>query len=209
MAHELRNPLNVIKTSVYYLLHARNPTQEKMTEHLKRVEQQVSFADRVITTLSNFAKMPVPELRPIDVRHCTQEAIAESPLPVGVQLVHDWPGDLPQALADPDQIRIVLSNLIRNARDAMPGGGTLTLSGKADNGHVEVSVADTGIGIPREELARILEPLYTTKAKGLGLGLALARTILEKNKGSLHVTSEPGIGTTFTIRLTTAEGTPS
>jgi two-component system sensor kinase FixL len=106
---------------------------------------------------------------------------------------------VPPALADPDQLRIVLSNLIRNALDAMPSGGTLTLSGRGGES-IEVAVADTGIGIPAEQLTRITEPLFTTKAKGL----ALARAILEKNRGSLHVVSQSGVGTTFTIRLTVA-----
>jgi two-component system sensor kinase FixL len=79
----------------------------------------------------------------------------------------------------------------------------LTLSGRSGKS-VELAVTDTGIGIPAEQLTRITEPLFTTKAKGLGLGLALSRAILEKNQGSLHVTSQPGVGTTFTIRLTVA-----
>jgi two-component system, NtrC family, sensor kinase len=205
VAHELRNPLNVIKTSIYYLLNARNPTPEKTAEHLKRVEQQVLLADRVITTLSNYAKMPVPALRSVDVRRCTEEAIAENTFPAGIAFMHDWPSNLPAVLADPDQLRIVLSNLVRNARDAMPAGGTLTLSGRSTDDHVEVGVTDTGVGIPADKVARVAEPLFTTKAKGLGLGLALSRAILEKNKGSLQVTSPPGKGATFTIRLCAAE----
>lgn len=205
VAHELRNPLNVIKTSVYYLLNARNPPPDKRDEHLRRVEQQVLLADRVITTLSNYAKMPLPDLKPVDVRRCAEEAVAESALPAGVKPAYDWPADLPPALADADQLRIVLSNLVRNARDAMPQGGMLTLSARVRDGGVDLAVADTGVGIAADQLARVMEPLYTTKAKGLGLGLALARAILEKNRGSLHVASRPGAGTTFTVRLTAAK----
>src|SRR5439155_26852990 len=93
-------------------------------------------------------------------------------------------------------------NLVRNAREAMPEGGPLALTGRRVGDSVEVAVADTGVGIPPENLHRIMEPLYSTKARGLGLGLAIARTILEKNKGSMRVTSEPGCGSTFTVRLT-------
>ena len=116
----------------------------------------------------------------------------------------DWPDDLPLVHADADQLLIVLGNLVRNAREAMPQGGTLKLAGRRVDGHVEATVTDTGVGIPPEQLSRIMEPLYTTKAQGLGLGLglALARAILEKNQGSLYVASEPGKGTTFTLRLT-------
>jgi signal transduction histidine kinase len=102
------------------------------------------------------------------------------------------------------QLRIVLGNLVRNAREAMPQGGRLTFTARRDEGHVELAVADTGVGIPPESLARVMEPLYSTKARGLGLGLAIARAILEKNNGSLRVVSEPGRGSTFTMRLPAA-----
>jgi signal transduction histidine kinase len=204
VAHELRNPLNVIKTSTYYLLNARNPVPEKQREHLRRIEDYVQVADRVITALSNFARMPVPDLRRVDVRRCAEEAAAECLLPPAVRVASDWPAGLAPALADADQLRIVFSNLIRNAREAMPDGGTLTLSGRTAVGRVEVDVADTGVGIPPDQLGRVMDPLFTTKARGLGLGLALARAILEKNRGSLHVVSRPGEGTTFTVRLTAA-----
>ncbi|HLW67511.1 MAG TPA: ATP-binding protein, partial [Gemmataceae bacterium] len=200
VAHELRNPLNNIKTSAYYLLNVANPPAEKRDQHLKRIQQNVQTADRVITTLSNYAKMPVPDLRPTNVRQVAEEALSENGQPANIQVVHDWAPALPPALADADQLRIVISNLIRNALDAMPTGGTLILSGRSGNS-VEVTVTDTGVGMSAQQLARITEPLFTTKAKGLGLGLALARSILEKNQGSLHVTSQPGAGSTFTVRL--------
>jgi signal transduction histidine kinase len=204
VAHELRNPLNVIKTSVYYLLHARNPTDEKRAEHLRRIERHVTLADGVITALSNFARMPLPDLKPIPVRRVVEEAVEVNPPPETIRVVHDWADDLPPVLADADQLRIVFANLVRNAREAMPDGGTLTVRGRRVDAHVEVSVADTGAGIQPEHLTRIMEPLYTTKARGLGLGLALARAILEKNRGSLRATSVPGKGTTFTLRLAPA-----
>jgi signal transduction histidine kinase len=204
VAHELRNSLNVVKTSVYYLLNARSPTPEKVAEHLQRIEQHVAVADGIITALSNFAKMPVPDLRPFSTERCAREALGANPLPEGVQVEVAFPADLPLALGDADQVRIVFANLVRNARDAMPQGGKLTVSGRRAGGGLEVLVSDTGVGIAPENLARVTEPLYSTKARGLGLGLALARAILDKNKGSLSATSELGRGSTFTVRLTTA-----
>ncbi|QDU23862.1 sensor histidine kinase [Urbifossiella limnaea] len=207
IAHELRNPLNVIKTSVYYLLNAKHPTPAKTAEHLGRIERQVVLADGVITALSNFARMPTPDLKPIPIRRVVEEAVESNPPPAGVVVTHDWPADLPDVLADADQLRIVFANLVRNAREAMGGTGTLTLAGRAaGGGAVVTTVTDTGGGIAPENLGRVMEPLFTTKARGIGLGLALSRAILEKNKGSLRVASTPGQGTTFTVRLTTAEG---
>lgn len=209
MAHELRNPLNVVKTSVYYLLNARNPTAEKKAEHLQRIERQVTLADGVITALSSFAKMPVPDRRPFSVGQCVQEALETNPLTGDCQVSVDCPPSLPAALADVDQVRIVFANLIRNAREAMAHGGRLTITGSSADGGMEVAVTDTGVGIPPEQLGQIMEPLYSTKARGLGLGLAIARTILEKNNGSLRVASEPGRGSTFTVWLPAASPQPS
>jgi signal transduction histidine kinase len=201
IAHELRNPLNVVKTSVYYLLNARSPTPGKTAEHLQRIERHVLASDGVITALSNFAKMPLPNLRPVPVGDCLRDALALNAVPENVEAAIDCPAALPPVLADPDQLAIVFGNLIRNAREAMPQGGRLTLAGRQDGECVEVAVADTGVGISPEHLSRITEPLFSTKAKGLGLGLAIVRAILEKNKGSLRVASTPGQGTTFTVRL--------
>jgi signal transduction histidine kinase len=201
VAHELRNPLNVVKTSVYYLLNARNPSPEKTAEHLGRIERQVTLADGVITTLSSFAKMPLPSMRPFSLADCLRQSLETSAPLENVEVSIDCPPSLPQALGDIDQIRIVLSNLIRNARDAMPEGGRLTITGRACDDKLEIAVTDTGVGIPPENLSRIMEPLFSTKARGLGLGLAIARSILDKNKASLRVASEPGRGTTFTVQL--------
>jgi signal transduction histidine kinase len=204
VAHELRNPLNVIKTSIYYLLNARNLTDEKKAEHLHRIEKQVLLADGVITALANFAKLPLPNLRPYSISQCIQETLENNPLPDTIQLRTVCPATLSSMLVDPDQIRIVLGNLIRNAREAMPQGGRLTISCREESDFLEIAVADTGTGIAPENMARILEPLYSTKARGLGLGLSMARAILEKNKGSLKVESQLGQGSTFTARLTKA-----
>jgi signal transduction histidine kinase len=204
IAHELRNPLNVVKTSVYYLLNARQPNPAKTAEHLHRIERHVVVADGVITALSNFARLPLPNLHPFPLEPCVREVLELTPLPENVQIALDSPPALPPVLADQEQIRIVLGNLVRNAREAMPQGGRLTITARAAGDRVEVEVADTGVGIAAENLQRVMEPLYSTKARGLGLGLAIARSILEKNNGSLRVVSEPGRGTTFTVRLTAA-----
>ena len=204
VAHELRNPLNVVKTSVYYLLHAKNPSPEKKAEHLQRIEKHVVLADGVITALSSFAKLAAPNRTPFAVEPCIREALDTNPLPDTIQLTLDCPVSLPAALADNDQVRIVFANLIRNACEAMPQGGRLAITARASDVSVQVAVADTGVGIPPEQLSRVMEPLYSTKARGLGLGLSIARAILEKNGGSLRVSSEPGKGSTFLVFLQAA-----
>jgi signal transduction histidine kinase len=204
IAHELRNPLNVVKTSIYYLLNARNPSAAKTAEHLQRIERQVVVADGVISALSNFAKLPLPNLNPFPVERCVRDVLELNPLPDNIQTTIDSPPSLPQALGDIDQIRIVLSNLVRNGCEAMREGGRLCICARHVGDSVEVDIEDTGIGISPENLSRITEPLYSTKARGLGLGLAIVRAILDKNKGSLRVASEVGRGTTCTVRLAAA-----
>jgi signal transduction histidine kinase len=210
IAHELRNPLNVVKTSIYYLLHAKQPTAEKTRQHLERIERQVGAADGVISALSDFARLPVPDLRPLAVAPCLHEVLELNQMPADVTAKIDCHADLPPVLGDDRQLKIVFGNLVRNARDAMPGGGTLSIAARHVGDKIEINVTDTGTGIAREDLERILEPLYSTKARGIGLGLAITRSIIEKHSGNLQISSEPGKGSTFTVRLAAAprEQTP-
>jgi signal transduction histidine kinase len=201
IAHELRNPLSVIQTSAFFLKSARSLTPDKRGEHLDRIERNVELADNVITALSNFAKMPVPNLVPLDLAEVVRTAIDAETLPRSIDLRVGIPPDLPKVRSDSGQLRIVIGNLIRNARDAMPSGGQLVLSATADEDQATLEVSDTGVGIPPEQLSRVMDPLFSTKARGLGLGLSIARSIIEKVGGTLHVTSTVGTGTTFRITL--------
>lgn len=205
IAHELRNPLNVIQTSVYYLLHARQLSPEKLNDHLQRIERQVGLADGVITALSDFARLPVPNMNTIDVASCLQEVLETTALPENIAVVLDIAPNAIELSGDASQIKIVFGNLIRNARDAMPQGGQLTISGRrVVPESVELTIADTGIGIKADDLERIMEPLYSTKARGIGLGLAISRAIIEKHGGLLRVSSEVGRGSQFTVTLSTS-----
>ena len=204
MAHELRNPLNVIKTSVYYLLNAKLATPEKITDHLQRIQRNVDLADEVISALSSIAILPVPDLQSVKVKDCVEVSLRAETLPANVEVSIFCSDSLPPVLADSKQLRICLGNLVRIASDAMPAGGRLEIIAKVVDGHVEVAIVDSGTGIAPENLRHIMEPFYSTKPRGIGLGLALTRAILDKNKGSLHVTSEVGRGSTFVVRLSAA-----
>jgi len=121
VAHELRNPLNVIKTSVYFLLSARDPTAEKKAEHFSRIERHVELADGVISALSNFARMSAPQPRPFSVGACLREVLIQTGLPATVEVALVGLDSLPTVAADAGQIQIVFSNLFRNARESMSG----------------------------------------------------------------------------------------
>jgi signal transduction histidine kinase len=182
-------------------LNARNAKPEKTIEHLNRIQKQVGLADGVITALSNFARLPLPNMHPFDLKAMLQEALESCPVSANVVVtLAIEPGDT-QPLGDPAQLRIVFGNLIRNAVDAMPNGGQLTITAAAGDDSIPIAVADTGSGIDPEHLGRVMEPLFTTKARGIGLGLAIARAIVEKHRGQISVVSNPGGGTTFSVRL--------
>jgi signal transduction histidine kinase len=201
VAHELRQPLNILRTSAYYLRNAGDPEAAKAEEHLERMERQVALADRVIRAMSAFAKLPAPAVSAVSIAHVLAAALEANPLASDIEVTIACPEDLAPVPADSDQLQIALGNLIRNARDAMPEGGRLSLAVRGDDERVEIAVADTGKGIPASELGRITDPLYTTKARGMGLGLAITRAIVENHGGSIRAESEPGMGAAFTVTL--------
>ena len=119
-----------------------------------------------------------------------------------ITITTDFPLDLPAIYVDPQQIRQVLANLIRNACQAMPDGGTLTVEATAVNQKsVKITVTDTGIGMSDETKQQIFEPLFTTKARGIGLGLVVSKNLVELNNGRIDVTSTEGEGSTFNLTL--------
>ncbi len=123
VAHELRNPLNVVKTSVYYLTNARNATPEKQADHLRRIERNVDLADSVITALSNFAKIPMPNLQPIAIEPMVRDVLEINPPAEAIVVTLECAADLPAALGDGDQLRIAISNLIPKCLRGHAAGG--------------------------------------------------------------------------------------
>ncbi|MCR9296590.1 MAG: ATP-binding protein, partial [bacterium] len=200
IAHEIRNPLNAVKTSVYYLLNARNLTEAKMREHLERIDRQVTVMDNVLTALTDVALMPEPSLQPLEIRKHVQEVIGQIGLPTSIQVINEIPPDLKVVVrADVHQFPIVLRNLLRNARDAMPEGGTIRIGLRQSEAEIALDVCDQGEGIRAEHLPHVTEPFFSTKSRGMGLGLAISKAILEKNGGRLEIQSQPGLGSTFSM----------
>lgn len=201
VAHELRNPLNVIKTSVYFLLNARNANPEKIREHLERIERQVGLADKVITALNEFARLPAPNVVAIPPPRLLKDVLDTLHVPENVTVASQNPDGLSPLAGDAGQLLVVFSNLIRNALEAMPEGGTLTLSASEAEGMITLEVADTGHGIGPDNLSKVFEPLFSTKTRGIGLGLAIVRTIVKNHRGSISVASQLGKGTQFVVKL--------
>jgi two-component system, LuxR family, sensor kinase FixL len=204
IAHEIRNPLNAIKTSAYYLLNAKSLSPKKMQEHLQRIDKQVTLIDNVIAALTDIARLPEPKQSDCDLHEIVMSALENVSITPTITIVDRVDRDLPKVRVDANQIRIVFRNLLKNARDAMKEGGTITLRSEHNGQEVTLHVIDTGTGIAQEHFQHITEPLYSTKARGMGLGLAISKAILDKNHGRLEVESESGKGATFSVILEAA-----
>ncbi len=214
LAHELKNPLFPLQITIENLQRARDGTPEQFDEVFRESTStllaELGHLKTIIGRFSDFAKMPAPQLEPVDVNQAAREVMqlfeaqihapGRPPVETKLQLAADA-GEVP---ADPDQLRRALRNLVLNALDAMPGGGALTIRTSRNNGKVALEVSDTGEGLTPEECDRLFTPYYTTKQHGTGLGLAIVQSVVSDHKGAISVHSQPGRGTTFRIELGTA-----
>ncbi len=203
VGHELRNPLGVIKNSVYYLKLRLQDADEKEQRHLTIMEREIGIANKITTDLLDFSRIKEPSRMSTDLNELVQETLAQYPVEPEIELRTELDPHLPSVTIDKDQIRQVFLNMIMNAVQAMPQGGHLTVNTSVERGFALVSFTDTGCGIPKENLGNIFQPLFTTKAKGLGLGLAVSKSLLNANKGEIAVESQVGRGTTFRVKFPT------
>jgi len=205
VGHELRNPLGVISNAVYYLQTTLPDADETTKEYLAMISSEVRNSDKIVSDLLDLSRTKLAEREEVEVSDLVAQVLERQPPPEKVKVATEIAPDLPPLLVDPRQIGQVLVNLITNAYDAMPEGGRLSLSAEAKKENVYLSIRDTGCGISRENMERLFEPLFTTKARGIGLGLAVSKNLVEVNGGSIEVESEEGKGSTFTVVLPTKE----
>jgi signal transduction histidine kinase len=216
VAHEIRNPLNYVSLSVDHLHAAFRPDdpgrQVEFDRSMDQVKEEMRRANALVTEFLNFGRPPRLRIQPCRSEEVLQEvarlasAKAEQQK-VGVEMRVD-PG-LPSLRADPDGLRTCFLNLVTNAIQAMPRGGTLELRAEtAAPGLVRFRVRDSGEGIAERDLERIFEPYFSTKEAGVGLGLAITQRIVQDHGGRIEVTSRSGAGTEFRILLPT-EGPPA
>ena len=204
MAHEIGTPMNVILGRAEYLM--RKTSDESTKKGLTTIVSQVERITKIMNQLLSFARQRPIERRPLalslvvqDIMDVIQERLDKQ----RIRLEVDMESTCPNVSADRDHMGQVLLNLIVNAIQAMPGGGTLSLRLSCRNEHVHLSVSDTGCGIPAEHLSKLFTPFFSTKevGEGTGLGLTVVHGIIEEHQGSITADSEPGRGTTFHIHL--------
>ncbi|MBI3665669.1 MAG: hypothetical protein HY236_05490 [Acidobacteria bacterium] len=206
LAHELRNKLGVIRGSAEVVSKNVPPENSIAREMASLTVDEVDRTNALVNRFLEFAR-PSPLRRSTqDVHAVLERALAQVRPPLApeldnLRLERDFAPDLPPFAFDAEMMERVFFNLLRNAVEAMPGGGTLRVSTRRGNGVAEAEIADTGEGIAPENLESIFNPFFTTKPDGVGLGLAIVSKIVDEHGGKITVTSRPGEGATFHISL--------
>ena len=211
VAHEVRNPLGIIRASIQ-LVEDPSCDPERIREASSIMKHEIDRLDKVIKALLDFGRPSAPTLVEVDLREVLADVVLFTRRFAGssqVELREDYAVAVPTVLADPNQLKQVFVNLITNAVQAMEGdGGTITVSTRAVDGFVRVSLADDGPGIPAESLAKVFDPFFSTRDEGTGLGLTIVHRIVDEHDGHLEVESTLGKGTTFNVFLPVAEPRP-
>jgi signal transduction histidine kinase len=216
LAHELRNPLFPLQLTVENLVRARRQSPEQFDEVFRESSRtllaEISNLKAIIGRFSDFSKMPHPQLQAVQVNELLRgvaqlfQAQLEAPGRAPIHCKLELDPNLEPVSLDPELIHRAISNLVLNAMDAMPEGGTLTLRSRRADGKSIIEVADTGSGLTPEECERIFTPYYTSKQHGTGLGLAIVQSVVSDHGGRISVRSEPGTGTAFVIELPERRG---
>ena len=205
VAHELRNPLSAIRNTVYAIKETVSRSGLDLERPLTRVERNIQRCDRIITDLIDFTRIRDISRVKVEVDRWLDDVLAEQQLPQGVVLRRAFGAPRLRVNCDPERMRRVIINLVDNAAQAMAdnadGERTITVETRADGETFEIAIADTGPGIPGDVLAKVFEPLFSTKNFGTGLGLPTVRQIVEQHGGTVEIASAPGKGTRVAVRL--------
>ena len=202
IGHELRNPLGVISNAIYFLKLAQPDASDMVREYLQIMENELRTSDKIITDLLDFARTKSADRSQASVSDLIHQTLIRFPPPPSVNVTLHIPHDLPPIFADPHHVIQILGNLVVNACQALPStGGRVDITAASHDDMVSIAVHDTGAGISPEDARKLFDPLFTTKTKGIGLGLAVSRKLAEANGGRIEFESEAGSGSIFTIWL--------
>ena len=211
VGHDLRTPLGAIKNSTYYLNMALKDPEPEIKETIEIINKEISISEGIINELLDFARSKSTTKNMVNLNEALEAAISRVQIPSEISVEKQFQNDLPAILADSIQLGQIFTNILLNAVQAMPKGGRIIIrSAHEGESSVLISISDTGTGIPEENRSKLFEPLFTTKAKGIGLGLAMVKNLVEQHGGMIQAESRKGEGSTFTISfpvLTTEQST--
>ena len=200
IAHDLRNPLQGITVAADFLTMEKTSSPEKKSRMLDLIKKDVVYCEKIVNDLLGYSRdIKIAPLR-TNVKDLLDSSLSHVKVPENVQ-IKNLIQENPNIEVDVEKMERVFDNLIKNAIDAMTEGGSLTVKTDVSGSKVLISFADTGKGMTDEEMGKLFVPLYTTKAKGMGFGLAICKRITEAHQGKISVESKVGKGTTFSISL--------
>jgi len=203
VGHDLRNPLTGIGGAAYYLKkRLGSKIDRKTTEMLELVENNIVYSNKIINDLLDYSREIKLDLTVSNPKSIVKESLSLVKIPKNIQVI-DLTEDMPKIKVDVGKMKRAFVNIIKNSVDAMPRGGTLTIKTERLNGNLEFVFSDTGVGMSKKTMEKLWTPLFTTKAKGMGFGLAICKRTIETHEGSISVKSARGKGTTFTITIPT------
>jgi PAS domain S-box-containing protein len=201
VGHDLRNPLTGISGATYYLKRKLGSKIDKSSEEMIRlIEENVEYSDKIVSDLLEYSREIKLEPTKIAPKSIFGEVLSSVKIPSNIRVL-DSTTDESEAEIDVQKMKRVFVNIINNAFDAMPNGGTLKITTTQKNGKLQIAFSDTGLGIPEEVLEKVWTPFFTTKAKGMGLGLPICKRIIEAHHGDIIIESAVGKGTTFIITV--------
>jgi len=201
IGHDLRNPLSGIKNAAYYLKKKGSTISEVQAKQiLEVIDKSIAHSDKIINNLIEYSKEMQIELQESSPHDLSVDALASIQISKQVQILNET-SEEPTISVDKEKMLKVFTNMIENALDAMPNGGTLEIRSRKIDSNVEISFSDTGSGIKDEVLQRIFLPLFTTKAQGMGFGLAISKRIITAHGGKISVETQVDKGTTFRVVL--------
>jgi PAS domain S-box-containing protein len=210
VGHDLRNPLQGIVSTIYLakrkLESPPQPSREAavkpgLVDMLETIENEAEYMNKIVSDLQDYATPLKTEPKPVEMEPLVKDTLSKIRIPQNVKVSFKVSKPLPTVMIDPAMLRRVFSNLIMNAIQAMPDGGGLEIDMYGTDESLFIAFKDMGMGIPEENMGKLFNPLFTTKAKGQGLGLPVCKKLVEAHNGRITVESKPGEGSTFTVKL--------
>jgi signal transduction histidine kinase len=198
-SHEIKNPLASLKNISYFLNKTIKAEDDRTKRMLDMLASEIDRTNNLVTDLLDLSRAKKANRAPVNIAEFMERFLNEIKLPENVRLVREL--EKTEANADPDRIRQVVINVIRNAVVAMPNGGQITVRVQKEGDNAVLTFADTGTGMDPDTLEHIYEPMFTTKTKVLGLGMTVVKEIVDMHEGTIDVSSEKGKGTTVRIAL--------